>query len=165
MITQMSRLHLLLVFCGIVALSQAVSQSTDCPPGWTQLDQNCYVYQCEPRSFLDAESVCNILGGNLVSIGSAKENAVVIELIREGAGAMVDTWIGLHDAILEDDFVWTDGRIVDFRNFGPNQPDNNAGNEDCVEIEATADPLWNDDTCTEENTFVCIKPVVKNCCH
>lgn len=36
----------------------------------------------------------------------------------------------------EGDFVWTDGEVVNFRNFGPGQPDNTGGNENCVEIEA-----------------------------
>ncbi|XP_077425208.1 galactose-specific lectin nattectin-like [Vanacampus margaritifer] len=172
MIAQMARLHLLIVLCGIVGLTTQVrndmSKSNNyCPKGWTQLDQYCYIYQPYPREFLDAERVCKILGGNLVSINSFKEHALVVELIREGAGSVVDTWIGLHDAITEDYFVWTDGEVVNFRNFGPSQP-NDGGDgvdEDCVEIEAD-DSLWDDDECTDENPFVCIRPVdKKDDCH
>ncbi|XP_049608615.1 ladderlectin [Syngnathus scovelli] len=165
----MARLNLLFVLCGIVALTRACrnEQGKDdgnCPKGWTQLDTYCYIYEHDPRTFPDAESVCNVLGGNLVSINSLKEHALVVELIREGAGSVVDTWIGLHDAILETDFVWTDGETVNFRNFGAGQPDNAGGNEDCVEIEGD-DSLWDDDECTEENPFVCIRPVNKKQCH
>ncbi|XP_077371461.1 lithostathine-1-alpha-like [Festucalex cinctus] len=162
----MARLYLLIVLCGIVALTQARSQDIEsknhCPKGWTQLDKYCYIFQRDPRSFLDAEKVCNLLHGNLVSINSLKEHALVVELIREGAGEVVDTWIGLHDAIEEDHFVWTDGEIVNFRNFGASQPNNNGvGVEaDCVEIEAD-DELWDDDECSDENPFVCIRPVEK----
>ncbi|XP_061636776.1 galactose-specific lectin nattectin-like [Phyllopteryx taeniolatus] len=163
----MARLHLLFALCGIFALAQARSRykkDNNCPKGWTQLDKYCYIYQHDPRSFKDAESLCNILGGNLVSINSLKEHAVIVELIREGAGAVVDTWIGTHDAIEEDDFVWTDGEVVNFRNFGAGQPDNAGGVEDCVEIEAD-DSLWDDDECTEANPFLCKRAVGKKDCH
>ncbi|XP_057686714.1 galactose-specific lectin nattectin-like [Corythoichthys intestinalis] len=158
----------LFVLCAIIALTQAGEprkQETECPKGWTQLDMYCYVFQHDARSFSDAESVCNVLGGNLVSINSAKENALVVELIREAAGSVVDTWIGLHDAIEENDFVWTDGETVNFKSFGVGQPDNNSDNENCVEIAADANELWNDDTCTEANPFVCIKAAEKTDCH
>ncbi|XP_077369796.1 lithostathine-1-beta-like [Festucalex cinctus] len=167
----MARLHLFVAFCGIVALTQASPRRSEiadnhCPKGWTQLDEYCYIYEHDPRTFPDAERVCNILGGNLVSINSRKEHALVVELIREGAGEVVDTWIGLHDTIEEDDFLWTDGKIVNFRNFGATQPDNGGVGieEDCVEIEAD-DELWDDDECTDENPFVCIRPVDKKDCH
>uniref|UniRef100_A0A3Q2XGB6 Galactose-specific lectin nattectin-like n=2 Tax=Hippocampus comes TaxID=109280 RepID=A0A3Q2XGB6_HIPCM len=157
----MARLHLLVVLCVIVALSQArfsnKIEDHNCPEGWTQLDKYCYIFEHEPRTFSDAERVCTILGGNLASINSRLENAVVVELIREGAGSVVDTWIGLHDAILEDNFIWTDGETFKFSNFGAGQPDNTGGNEDCVEIRG--DSLWDDDECTDLNPFVCIRPV------
>ncbi|XP_061664420.1 galactose-specific lectin nattectin-like [Syngnathoides biaculeatus] len=168
---QMAGLHLLLALCGIIALPQAncfictnYVAVNDCPKGWTQLDKYCYIYQHDPRTFSDAESVCNVLGGNLVSITSLKEHALVVELIREGAGDVVDTWIGFHDAIEEDDFVWTDGEIVNFRNFGVGQPDNVNDLEDCVEIEGD-DSLWDDDECSDANPFVCSRDVGKKKCH
>ncbi|XP_057683847.1 galactose-specific lectin nattectin-like [Corythoichthys intestinalis] len=165
----MDRLHLLFVLCGILALTTASRHSSkendcNCPKGWTQLDKYCYIYQHDNRSFSDAESVCNVLGGNLVSINSRKENAIVVELIREGAGTVVDTWIGLHDAIEEGEFVWTDGEVVNFKNFGMGQPDDSGSGEDCVEIEAD-DEMWDDDECTDLNPYVCIRPVNKKKCH
>ncbi|XP_077467332.1 galactose-specific lectin nattectin-like [Stigmatopora argus] len=164
----MAYLRLLFALCGILALTQARQSESEkncnCPKGWTLLDKYCYIYQHDPRSFSDAESVCNVIGGNLVSINSRKENAIVVELIREGAGSVVDTWIGLHDAIEEDDFIWTDGEVVNFRHFSSGQPDNDGGNEDCVEIEAD-DEMWDDDECTDLNPFVCIRAVNKKACH
>ncbi|XP_061682933.1 galactose-specific lectin nattectin-like [Syngnathoides biaculeatus] len=165
----MDRLHLLFVFCGVFALAQAGSRKSsksfnDCPKGWTQLDNYCYIYQNDARTFSDAESVCNVLGGNLVSITSLKEHALVVELIRHEAGAVVDTWIGAHDAVEEGEFFWTDGEVFKFTNFGPNQPDNNGGVEDCFEIEGD-DSLWDDDECSEENPFVCSRAVEKKDCH
>ncbi|KAM9829860.1 ladderlectin-like [Syngnathus typhle] len=113
----------LVLLCGISGLLTGVWSATivpakgnNCPKGWTQLDCFCYIYEDERRTFADAESVCNILGGNLVSIHSDLENALLFELFKAGpsAGAM---WIGLTDAVLETDYMWTDGSNVDFDNF------------------------------------------------
>ncbi|XP_077573854.1 galactose-specific lectin nattectin-like [Stigmatopora nigra] len=164
----MAHLRLLFTLCGILALTQArqteSEKNCNCPKGWTLLDKYCYIYQHDPRSFSDAESVCNVIGGNLVSINSRKENAVVVELIREAEGSVVDAWIGLHDAIEEGEFVWTDGEVLNFRFFGSGQPDNDNGNEDCVEIAASGE-MWADDQCSGLHPFVCIRPVNKKECH
>ncbi|XP_019713215.1 lactose-binding lectin l-2-like [Hippocampus comes] len=102
-----------------------------CPKGWTRLDCHCYILQEDARSFADAESVCNILGGNLVSIHSALENSFVHELIL-AIEDPVDAWIGLHDAINQDgDFIWTDGTLEDFRAFNGTEPDTSG---DCTQM-------------------------------
>ncbi|XP_019746313.1 ladderlectin-like isoform X2 [Hippocampus comes] len=164
----MAPLHLLAVLCGIIALSQADRGAKDkdknhCPKGWTQLDNKCYIFFHNPRTFPDAERVCNVFDGNLVSIDNRLENAFVVELIREGAGSVVNTWIGLFDTLPEDDFIWTDGEDFKFSNFAGGQPDNNGGNENCVEIQA--DSTWNDNACTVLNPYVCCRPAEKKDCH
>ncbi|XP_077467319.1 galactose-specific lectin nattectin-like [Stigmatopora argus] len=169
--TKMTPLYLFIVLFGLTAQIQGVALRKDskshgnhCPKGWTQLDENCYIFQDGERTFSDAESICNILDGNLVSINSAKENVLIVELIRECKGEIVDTWIGLHDAIEEGEFIWTDGEIVNFSGFAPGQPDSNASDEDCVEIE-NRDDMWHDVPCTDLNPFVCMKPVDKKSCY
>ncbi|XP_061825972.2 lithostathine-1-beta-like [Nerophis lumbriciformis] len=122
-----------------------------CPSGWTLLDHHCYIFQGDPRTFADAESVCNILGGNLVSIRSYVDNLLVVGLVKEGG---VDfAWIGLHDAIQEGDFLWTDGTDFDFNNFQIGEPD---GTGACVELYA-ADGTFFDEDCAVEHAYVCIR--------
>ncbi|XP_077573842.1 galactose-specific lectin nattectin-like [Stigmatopora nigra] len=171
MTTKMSPLHLFVVLCGLTVQIQGVALGKDsksignhCPKGWTQLDKNCYIFQNDDRTFSDAESICNILDANLVSINSRKENALVVELIRECRGEIVDTWIGLHDAVEEGEYIWTNGEIVNFSGFAPSQPDGPSVNEDCVEIE-NQDDMWHDVPCTDLNPYVCMKPVEKKDCH
>ncbi|XP_077432788.1 galactose-specific lectin nattectin-like [Vanacampus margaritifer] len=125
-----------------------------CPKGWTQLDCHCYIYEHEERTFADAESVCNILGGNLVSIHSALENAFVHELIREH-GNNDEVWIGLHDAIEDDDFIWTDGSDQDFTHFDATEPDETGP---CVHIDES-DGFWEDGSCADDLSYVCIRDV------
>nr|XP_049579115.1 galactose-specific lectin nattectin-like [Syngnathus scovelli] len=108
--------------------------ANSCPRGWTQLDCKCYIYEDEPRSFADAESVCNILGGNLASIHNDLENAFIVEVIRAN-GDETEGWIGLHDAILDTDYIWTDGSEEDFLNFDTtNLKEKEVATGDCVEI-------------------------------
>ncbi|XP_051916286.1 lithostathine-1-beta-like isoform X2 [Hippocampus zosterae] len=133
-------LHSLFLLCGISGLLTGVwafpskiSNGLFCPKGWTLLDCNCYVYQEEQRTFADAEAVCNILGGNLVSIHSGLENAVVQQLIVAGTNNDNEAWIGLHDSILNDDYIWTDGTVADFLNFATGEP--NAANGNCVALD------------------------------
>ncbi|XP_054627569.1 snaclec coagulation factor IX-binding protein subunit A-like [Dunckerocampus dactyliophorus] len=117
----------------------------DCPKGWTQLNDHCYIFHEERKTFADAEHTCKFLGGNLVSIHSDLENEVVLELLREADEE--HAWIGLHNAIKKEDYIWTDGSDVDFLNFGVGMS-NDAG-----------DGLWDGDNFLNENPFVCIREV------
>ncbi|XP_057692296.1 lithostathine-1-beta-like [Corythoichthys intestinalis] len=109
----------------------------------------------------DAESVCNILGANLVSIHSAVENAFVHELFEEGRST-TDTalWIGLHDVFTDDEFYWTDGTEFDFSGFdtGDSEPGSTADGT-CVSM-AQDDTLWDTEMCTEERPYICITEVL-----
>ncbi|XP_061533680.1 galactose-specific lectin nattectin-like [Phycodurus eques] len=128
-----------------------------CPAGWTQLDCHCYIYETTAASFVAAETDCIGRGGNLASIHSDLENRLVLEVGREG-GTTTQFWIGLHDAILEGDYIWTDGSLQNFLNFDVNgmpAPEPNTNNGNCVELDES-DGLWQTASCTASNTYVCI---------
>ncbi|XP_061828804.1 galactose-specific lectin nattectin-like [Nerophis lumbriciformis] len=145
------------LLCGIIGLtgvwSFPVQDDKDgcCPKGWTQLDKRCFIYKDDNRTFSDAESICKVIGGNLASIRSALENVVVLQVIKKGADPVEDTWIGLHEAIEEDDYIWTDGSEFDFSDFNDESNDG-----DCVEI-GESDKLWTNDICETEHPYVCAK--------
>ncbi|XP_077588380.1 ladderlectin-like [Stigmatopora nigra] len=154
-------LRLLILFCGLSGLLTGVLGQTKkgyCPKGWTRLGNYCFIYQHDERTFADSESVCNILGGNLVSIRNRLENAIVREVIRDAAGVFDDTWIGLHDPITDYTFLWTDGTANTYEDFASGQPDNVGGVEHCVDFEGT-DELWHDDNCGDMNPSVCAKHI------
>ncbi|XP_061828825.2 ladderlectin-like [Nerophis lumbriciformis] len=151
-------LRVFFLLCGISGLmtgAWATLRHDDkdgcCPEGWTQLNDRCFIYQEEARSFLDAESICKTLGGNLASIHSALEYATVLAVIKETDDPVIDTWIGLHEAIEEGNLIWTDGSDFDFDAFNA---DNDVG--DCIEIE-NLDELWDNQNCGSNNPYVCAR--------
>ncbi|XP_077578104.1 galactose-specific lectin nattectin-like [Stigmatopora nigra] len=150
------------LLCGISGLLTGVWSKpaapkieNSCPQGWTQLDCHCYKYEDDERTFADAESVCNILGGNMVSIHNDLENAFVLELIK-AAGNNDEAWIGLSDAIEGSTFLWTDGSDNEYENFADGEP-NETGS--CVEID-TDDGSWDDILCSAELPYVCIRDIL-----
>ncbi|XP_051916280.1 ladderlectin-like [Hippocampus zosterae] len=152
----------LFLLCGINTLLNGVWplplghwKNIKCPSGWTQLDCHCYMYEATAATFVAADADCIDNGGNLVSIHNDLENEIVVQLIEDGGGTQA--WIGLHDAIVDNDFIWTDGSIQDFLNFDTDDLEpNDTGS--CVLIETT-DALWQDELCTDTNPYVCIMDV------
>ncbi|XP_061910719.1 galactose-specific lectin nattectin-like [Entelurus aequoreus] len=114
-----------------------------CPEGWTQLDDRCYIFQGENRTYAHAESICNTFGGHLASIHSELENKLVIELLLEACADYA--WIGLYGAVKDGSYLWTDGSKVDFADFAAE-----LSYKDC-------DGVWDSDYLTNKNPFVCSK--------
>ncbi|XP_037109257.1 galactose-specific lectin nattectin-like [Syngnathus acus] len=153
----------LFLLCGMSGLLSGVWsfpvhwKNIKCPTGWTQLDCHCYIFNGTAVTFVEAEEDCIRRGGNLVSIHNDLENKIVKQLIVDGGENL--GWIGLHDTIVNNDFFWTDGSIVDFLNFDSDNSEPDGGTQ-CVAIQAN-NGLWQDDPCTETNAYVCIMDV----CH
>ncbi|GLD70221.1 galactose-specific lectin nattectin-like protein [Lates japonicus] len=104
----------------------------------------------------DAENICLSLGGNLASVHSAAENRLLRELIRKGSGSYVHTWIGGYDGIKEGQWMWTDGSNFDYQIWGPGEPNNHGGAENCIEMNWAVE-YWNDLPCFYGKPFVCAK--------
>ncbi|XP_061678164.1 galactose-specific lectin nattectin-like [Syngnathoides biaculeatus] len=158
-------LRLLFLLFGISGLLTEVlsfkvirQKQNNCPHGWTRLDCKCYIYESEARTFVDAESICNILGGNLVSVHSNLENAFVRQLVVADSHDPDAAWIGLHDAIQNGDYIWTDGSDATFLSFNENDAEPNSNTGNCVEIDE-GDGLWQTADCTDKNVYVCARDV------
>jgi hypothetical protein len=101
-------------------------------------------YITAPGSWMNAQQQAEALGGNLVTIRNAAENAwIVSNLLVDFSSSTgpnltaTPLWIGFHDPFPGDgngaqhaaDFVWADGESVTYTNWFTNQPDNNANLE------------------------------------
>ena len=109
---------------------------------------NFHTYVLTPTTvamtWQQARDYARTLGGYLVSINDAAENAFVDGRYTNTIG--VRRWIGLSDAASEGVFVWDSGEPVTYTAWGSGEP-SNSGNEDYVEIiGATGPAFWNDNT-------------------
>ncbi len=92
----------------------------------------------------EAEAVS--LGGHLVTIGSAAEDAFVYSTFSVGDDSRA-LWIGLNDVAVEGTFVWSSGEPVVYTNWAAGEPTDTGGVEDWAHIFPGIDPrvtMWND---------------------
>ncbi|MED6273804.1 hypothetical protein CHARACLAT_010154 [Characodon lateralis] len=73
-----------------------------CEHSWRKFHGHCYRYFSRRHTWEDAEKDCREHSGHLASIHSAAEQNFIRGLSHD------NTWIGLNDRTVEDDFQWTD---------------------------------------------------------
>ena len=159
-----------ILLCLLLGLQQIVA---DCPPYWTQFQNNCYRYYGKKVSWKEAEEVCNnhspakhyewATVGHLTSINTQAEQDFVYTLwasSRESAEAQPNCWIGFMVNEENADFTWSDESPTSYTNWDTQRP-NNQGVEKCAEMwEATyghKPKSWNDTPCDQKNhaPFIC----------
>lgn len=123
----------------LVAVILSVSVSADVMVGPVRNPTNGHdYYLIEPTSWLGAQIEAQRMDGHLAVIETAAENQWIADTFnRFGVGF----WIGYHDSRVEGQFRAVNGTLSTFRNFAPNQPDNDQG-EDYVEMWVGG--VWND---------------------
>ncbi|MFX1282788.1 MAG: NosD domain-containing protein [Promethearchaeota archaeon] len=102
-----------------------------------------------PRTWREAKTDCEALGGHLVTITSQAENDFVRSLTSWGEPTF---WIGLTDEITEGEWQWVTDEVVNYTNWGSGEP-NDSGGEDYVETDDSGE--WNDAPSEQTRGYVC----------
>lgn len=102
----------------LLLLLGVVATSGQCPDGWTQFSDTCYIVNgTDPVIATDLASACSSLHSDAMpaSVHSEEENAMLYSL----TDGHTDTWIGLSRTSGGEEFVWADGTVANYTNWSP----------------------------------------------
>src|SRR6185436_14013113 len=81
-------------------------------------------YLLSNGDWTDSEAFAQTLGGHLVTINDAAENAFVVANFSNFGAVQRSIWIGFSDAASEGNFVWASGESPAYNNWRPGEPNN-----------------------------------------
>lgn len=68
-------------------------------------------------------------------------------------------WTGGNDIDVEGQWRWvTSGNPFTFTDWGPGEPNDTGGNEDCMLLLSNTGYTWNDLPCSTNSLYICEKP-------
>lgn len=131
-----------------------IDNSPDCPSCIVRQNPEgqAFAFCFNPVNYIAAVADCTAQGGQIVSIHSAQEQQWLLDAaaqVKPGG----EWWIGINDRATEGVFTWQDDSPVDFESWGSGEPNNWAGDEDCVYT--TLSGAWNDYTCAGIRDYIC----------
>ena len=119
-----------------------------------------YILSRQKLNWNNARESCQQQNGALASIGNANENSRILGLINSSND---DYWIGLNDIEMEGTFKWSSSNSIPrFKYWAKDEPSDNIGKENCVEMRKTFKFMWNDLTCNSKKRFICEKGAYSN---
>ncbi|XP_049424668.1 ladderlectin-like [Epinephelus fuscoguttatus] len=134
-----------------------VKRSTDCSSDWSFLGGRCYHYVPTLMSWAGAERHCQSLGGNLASVHNSQQYFDIQRLISQVTHKNDPAWIGGTDAQEESQWFWSDGTPFRYQYWCQGEPNNNKGNQHCLQMNYSADRCWDDLQCSNKLPSVCVR--------
>ncbi|XP_043332181.1 pulmonary surfactant-associated protein D isoform X2 [Cervus elaphus] len=102
------------------------------------------------KTFQDAQQICTQAGGQLPSPRSAAENEALTQL---ATAQNKSAFLSMTDIRKEGTFIYPTGEALVYSNWAPQEPNNDGGSENCVEIFPNG--KWNDKLCGEQRLVIC----------
>ncbi|XP_071154210.1 aggrecan core protein-like isoform X1 [Mytilus edulis] len=122
--------------------------------GWKNFHGHYYIFITTVKTWKDAEEDCRYFSARLAEVQTRDEGQWLKNQARQKGG---DWWLGASDEANEGQWRWTSGNTLEqHTNWAPKKPDNNYG-QDCLQMLASANYLWNDQTCTNKINYICEK--------
>ncbi|CAI9550725.1 unnamed protein product [Staurois parvus] len=109
-----------------------------------------YIVNGVQTSWSEARAICANGGGQLAVPRTYEENQAIFFLRKQ---VNQHTFMGINDIQKEGDFRDLSGEAIKYFNWLPSEPNNVAGNENCVEM--WEEGKWNDENCARARLFVC----------
>ncbi|XP_059842832.1 echinoidin-like [Hypanus sabinus] len=130
-----------------------------CDENWFYFSplNSCYQFFSTKKTWAAAEDFCNgdERCGQLASVNSEEHNIFISNVVTIVDKNKPMAWIGLNDICKEGNFTWVDGSLYRYSKWAKNEPNNDGGKEDCVNIHRFNDLTWNDMPFDEKDGFVC----------
>ncbi|KAH7680223.1 C-type lectin, partial [Aphelenchoides avenae] len=99
----------------LLAVLTAASAKSYCPPNAFQglTPNDCYTAGTLARTFDESETLCAVNGGNLASVSSAFQNALLAKVAASGK----TTYYQLGGKLISGKWTWTDGSSFAYTNW------------------------------------------------
>ncbi|KAK0143110.1 C-type lectin domain family 4 member M [Merluccius polli] len=134
------------------------------PDGWMYFNHSLYFISTTERNWTASRDYCLQRDADLVVINSREEelcchdNRYYYYLKQELVSVLgFFCWIGLSDRDPEWTWMWVDGTNMTSSFWGPGEPDDYVGAEDCVAVWWDG---WHDERCDDLNYWICEKVAV-----
>lgn len=130
------------------------STSSSCPSSFSRKRDSRGRYHClklvrSSKTWDDSQRYCNGLGGRLAVPFDYSSNIAMKSVLR----SHYRVWIGANDRAREGSWRNTKGNLISFTFWGPGEPNNYRGGEDCAQLRGNG--YWNDDKCSRKFYFLC----------
>ncbi|XP_066297331.1 uncharacterized protein [Branchiostoma lanceolatum] len=154
--------------CGITAADCDCPTCVDyrnplpgCPHGYVQFEDRCFSLSTDKKNYTEAKSACQAAGGRLAMPKNQATNDFLVDRIkiRIKDRSISGVWLGLakvKDQVEEGTWVWGDGTpLKGWSDWGPGEPNNEGGKEDCGQWKQYTEYKWNDYACHYALFYMC----------
>ncbi|RWS18611.1 ladderlectin-like protein, partial [Leptotrombidium deliense] len=136
----------------LFALINVIAGDFTCPNSkWVKHGNKCYLYERYNRDFFRMKSYCESLGATMLAIESQEENDFIQSVFTR-----TTAYLGATRVPGTDKWQWPNGKIMEYSNWNPGEPNNWRGNENCIQFYNNIGypGKWNDYGCYKgEYTF------------